>query len=101
LGERWVPDKVLSLIEAWLLNGKSISFLPLKVQFAESKSSEKNKYPPETLVIDERLLLEYAVYFLPANQDALVESVSKAGLDLPAGFLEAMGVDPIVRRVSN
>src|SRR5450631_2388335 len=47
----------------------------------------------DTLVIDEWLLLEYAVCFLPANQDALVESVSKGRLGLPDDFLNAIGVD--------
>jgi hypothetical protein len=89
----WPPDKVLSLVQAGLLNGKSIGFLPLKVHFADEKESKKYGWPSETLVIDEWLLLEYAVCFLPANQDALVESVSKAGLELPDDFLNAIGVD--------
>jgi hypothetical protein len=93
-GDPWPPDKVLALVQAGLLNGKSIGFLPLKVHFADEKESKKHGWPPEILVIDEWLLLEYAVCFLPANQDALVESVSKAGLDLPADFLQAMGLDP-------
>ncbi len=88
-GDPWPPDKVLALVQAGLLNGKSIGFLPLKVHLADAKASEKYGWPENTLVIDEWLLLEYAVCFLPANQDALVESVSKAGLDLPADFLHA------------
>jgi hypothetical protein len=48
----------------------------LKVHFADEKESKKFRWPPETLVIDEWLLLKYAVCFLPANQGALVESVS-------------------------
>ncbi len=49
-------------------------FSPLKVHLADAKASEKYGWPPETpetLVIDEWLLLEYAVCFLPMNQDAL------------------------------
>jgi hypothetical protein len=84
----------LAAVQAGLLNGKSISFLPLKVDFADQKASEKDGWPPEILVIDEWLLLEYAVCFLPANQDALDKSVRKAGHDHPADFLQAMAVDP-------
>ena len=44
-------------------------------------------------MIDEWLLLEYAVCFLPMNQDALVESVSKGAVELPDAFLAALGLD--------
>ena len=56
-----------ALIQAGLLNGKSIGFLPLKVHFADEKESKKHGWPPEILVIDEWLLLDYAVCFLPAK----------------------------------
>ena len=45
------------------------------------------------LVIDEWLLLEYACVFLPANQDALVEAVSKGAVALDAALLRALGLD--------
>ena len=60
-GRPWPPDRVPSLVQAGLLNGKSISFLPLKVHFADEKESKKYGWPPETLVIDEWLHLEYAL----------------------------------------
>jgi len=44
---------------------------------------EADPFRPGILAIDERLLLEYAFYFLPAIQNALVDSVSKAALDQP------------------
>ena len=47
-GDPWPPDKVLSLVQARLLNGKSIGFLPLKVHLAEAKSTEKYGWPKET-----------------------------------------------------
>src|SRR5207247_2313654 len=50
------------------------------------------------LVIDEWLLLEYACVFLPANQDALVEAVSKGTLDLPPSLAATIGV-PLAPRV--
>ena len=88
--DAWPPDKVLSLVQAGLLHGKSIGFMPLKVHLADAKASEKYGWPENTLVIDEWLLLEYAVCFLPANQDALVESVRKAGLTA-GGHAASMG----------
>ena len=91
-GEPWPPDKVLALVQAGLLQGKSIGFLPTKVHVPDEKEVKKNGWPNSVgLVIDEWLLLEYACVFLPANQDALVEAVSK-GLEVPAAVLRAMGV---------
>ena len=78
--EPWGPDKVFALVQAGLLNGKSIGFLPLKVHFPDQAEAGKNGWPADTLVIDEWLLLEYAVCTFGVNQDALVESVSKSGV---------------------
>jgi hypothetical protein len=87
----WPPDKVLALVQAGLLQGKSIGFLPTKVHIPDEKEVSKNGWiEPVSLVIDEWLLLEYACVFLPANQDALVEAVSKG--TMPTDFLAACGV---------
>ncbi len=89
--EAWVPDKVLALVQAGLLQGKSIGFLPTKAHIPDEKEVSKNGWPEQVaLVIDEWLLLEYACVFLPANQDALVEAVSKGAM--PTDFLAASGV---------
>src|SRR6516164_2984258 len=93
--ETWPPDQVFALIQAGLLQGKSIGFLPVKVHVPDAKEVQKNNWGDRVgLIIDEWLLLEYACVFLPANQDALVESVSKGSVELPAPFLNAMGLDP-------
>jgi hypothetical protein len=90
----WPPDQVLALIQAGLLQGKSIGFLPLKVHTPDTKEVQKNGWTENVqLVIDEWLLLEYACVFLPANQDALVETVAKGSLQLPTDFLRALGID--------
>ena len=88
--EAWVPDKVLALVQAGLLQGKSIGFLPTKVHIPDEKEARRNGWGEQVaLVIDEWLLLEYACVFLPANQDALVEAVSKGAM--PTDFLAACG----------
>src|SRR5438105_936400 len=80
----WVPDVAFALVQAKLLNGKSIGFLPLKVHAPSSQEIEQNRWPNVSLVIDEWILLEYACVFLPAQQNALVEQVSKAHAASPA-----------------
>jgi hypothetical protein len=91
--EAWPSDQVFALIQAGLLQGKSIGFLPLKVHIPDSKEVQKNNWGDRVgLVIDEWLLLEYACVFLPANQDALVESVAKGGLALTDDVLAALGL---------
>ncbi len=97
----WPPDKVFCLIQAGLLQGKSIGFLPLKMHTPDDKEYLKNgwKHDEVRSVIDEWLLLEYACVFLPANQDSLVEAVSK-GETIPPDLLKAMGVDPASLKVA-
>jgi hypothetical protein len=92
--DAWPPDQVFALIQAGLLQGKSIGFLPTKVHVPDSKEVHKNGWGDSVgLVIDEWLLLEYACVFLPANQDALVESVSKGSLALSDDVLQALGLN--------
>jgi hypothetical protein len=97
--EPWPSDKVFALVGAGLLNGKSIGFLPTKVHYADDKEAVKNGWPVGAHVIDEWLLLEYACVFLPANQEALVEAVSKGTVEVPADLLAALGLT--VGHVSN
>jgi hypothetical protein len=91
----WMPDSVLALIQAGMLQGKSVGFIRLK---SHSPSSHEIAADPALAdvrrIIDEWLLIEYACTFLPMNQAALVEAVSKSrvgpaalkqlGLELPA-----------------
>jgi hypothetical protein len=88
----WVPDKVFLLVQAGLLQGKSIGFLPLAFHFADGKEAKREARPEGTLVFDEWLLLEYACCFLPTNQNALVEQVSKGAVDMPADLLHVLGI---------
>jgi hypothetical protein len=94
----WPPDRVFALVQAGMLQGKSIGFLPVKVHVPDDQEVKKNGWHNVGLVIDEWLLLEYACVFLPANQEALVEAVSKGDLDLPADFLQALGLDSALFR---
>jgi hypothetical protein len=97
-GDPWPPDRVFALVQAGMLQGKSIGFLPVKVHVPDDQEVKKNDWRNVSLVIDEWLLLEYACVFLPANQEALVEAVSKGAVDLPGDFLQALGLDPSLFR---
>jgi hypothetical protein len=93
-GDEWPPDKVLALVQAGLLQGKSIGFLPTRVHVPDTKEATQRGWTDRVgLVIDEWLLLEYACVFLPANQDALVEAVSKGAVALDAELVRALGLD--------
>lgn len=80
-GDDWMPDTVLALIQAGLMQGKSVGFIRLK---SHAPSSHEIVADPDmakvSRVIDEWLLIEYACTFLPMNQAALVEVVSKSGV---------------------
>jgi hypothetical protein len=93
-GDDWPPDKVLALVQAGLLQGKSIGFLPTRVHVPDAQEAAARGWTDRVgLVIDEWLLLEYACVFLPANQDALVEAVSKGAVALDEEWLRALGLD--------
>jgi hypothetical protein len=92
---------VLALIQAGMLQGKSIGFQVLKGHHPDSKECDKNGWDPDRVcyVIDEWLLLEYAVCYLPCNPDTLVEAVSKGSVDLPPELARALGIDPALLTV--
>jgi hypothetical protein len=92
----WPADVALCLVQADLLRGKSIGFLPTKVHPPTETERQANGWKDVELVIDEWILQEYACTFLPTQQNALVEAVSKSAIQLPAEFIQAMELDPFV-----
>jgi hypothetical protein len=90
----WPADVAFSLVQADLLRGKSIGFLPTKIHAPSAQELSENNWDKVNLVIDEWLLLEYACTFLPAQQNAVVEAVSKSAVTIPEEFIKAMGLDP-------
>jgi hypothetical protein len=99
-GEEWPPDCAFSLVQADLLRGKSIGFLPTAVHVPTREERERgiqkggegaSAWQKVDLVIDEWILLEYACVFLPAQQNAVVENVSKS-------FANALGLEGIKRQ---
>jgi hypothetical protein len=75
--ETWVPDKVFAQIQAGLLNAKSIGWLPTKVHYADGKEVVANDWPAQTLVVEEWLLIEYAVGAIGVNPETVTETVTK------------------------
>lgn len=94
----WPADVALSLVQADLLRGKSIGFLPTKVHAPDVSERQTNGWKDVDLVIDEWILLEYACTFLPAQQNALVEAVSKSTIQLPEEFIQVLDLDPFLLR---
>ena len=76
-----MPDTVLTLIQAGMLQGKSVGFIRLKSHAPSSHEIAADPTMAQVCrIIDEWLLIEYACTFLPMNQAALVEAVSKSGV---------------------
>jgi hypothetical protein len=94
----WPADVALSLVQADLLRGKSIGFLPTKVHTPGHTERDRPGWKDVGLVIDEWVLLEYACTFLPAQQNAVVEAVSKSAVHIPEEFARLMGLDPVMFR---
>jgi hypothetical protein len=91
-GDDWPPDKVLALVQAGLLQGKSIGFLPTRVHIPDAKEATERGWTDGVgLVIDEWLLLEYACVFL------MVKPKIYASNPIPGRFLPRparMGISP-------
>jgi hypothetical protein len=89
----WTPDTAFALVQAGLMAGKSIGFLPLKWHSPDYGEIGQNSALKDVArVIDEWLLLEYACTWLPTNQEALVEAVSKSQIQLHQDSLAALGL---------
>ncbi|MSR31562.1 MAG: hypothetical protein EXR99_08665 [Gemmataceae bacterium] len=83
--EGWMPDPVFALVQAGLLAGKSIGFLPLQSREPSREELQRNpRLKNARLVIEQWLLLEYACCAFPAQPNALVEQVaSPEGNEFP------------------
>jgi hypothetical protein len=91
----WPADTAFTLVQAGLLRGKSVGFLPVKIRRPGQEEIAQN---PELsrvrFIIEKWILLEYSCVYLPAQQHAVVESVSK-GLLAPEDLtLFAPGATP-------
>jgi hypothetical protein len=90
----WPADTAFALVKAGLMNGKSIGFLRLK---SHAPTAQELRTQPElagvSRIIDRWLLLEYSCVFLPCNQAALVEQVSKGEIAVPETLIKIIGAD--------
>jgi hypothetical protein len=91
-GKDWPADVAFALVQADLLRGKSIGFLPTKVHVPDEDELRQNGWSKVGLVIDEWILLEYACVYLPAQQNAVLESVSKSIPPIPEEIRKALGI---------
>jgi hypothetical protein len=91
-GAPWPPDTVFPLVQAGLLCGKSIGFLPTRVR---TPTDEEIRRRPELVqvkrVVEEWVLLGRQVDAGVLQQHAVVEAVSK-GLSLPEDYRRAMNL---------
>ena len=76
----WPPDAAFDLVQAGMLTGKSIGFLPLELHAPSAEEIERQpQLEGVRFVITRWLLLEYACCYLPMQPLAVVEEVSKSG----------------------
>jgi hypothetical protein len=91
-GKEWPPDVAFALVQAGLLQGKSIGLLPTKIHYPSQAEIDRLGWKQAKTVIDEWLLVEYACTALPVQQNAIVEAVSKSQIQLPEEFVQALGL---------
>ena len=74
----WGPDCAFTLIQSGLMLGKSIGFLTIDASPPTPDEVRANPVLADAYrVVRKWLLLEYGCTWLPVNQDAIVEQVSK------------------------
>lgn len=86
----WEPDFVWEMVQADVLRGKSIGFLPLEIR--EPTPEEIATHPTVQRVISRSLLIEYSVVSVPSNPLALVDAVNK-GLSLSKAIEHGVSLD--------
>ncbi|HYV38346.1 MAG TPA: hypothetical protein VE988_21870 [Gemmataceae bacterium] len=92
--ETWAPDAAFALVQAGLMTGKSIGFLTLKTHMPSDHEIAQRPFLKDVRrIVDEWLLLEYSCTWLPVNQDAVVEAVSKGAARI-LGLPERAAVVP-------
>ncbi len=97
----WPADTAFALVQAGLLNGKSIGFLRLK---SHAPGAQEIAAHPNLAgvnrIIDDWLLLEYSCVFLPCNQAALVDEVSKGQISIPGDLVKIMDLEESIFAVA-
>lgn len=89
----WMPDVAFNLVKAGLMPGKSIGFLPIEAGAPTPDEIRKNpEWADAWRIVRRCLLVEYSCHWLPVNQQALVEQVSK-GLSIPGDVAQVLGLD--------
>lgn len=71
----WLPDFVFSMVQADVLRGRSIGFLPL--EWRDPNDVELAEVPQLKNVITRSLLVEYSIVSIPSNPHALLSAVGK------------------------
>jgi hypothetical protein len=74
----WPPDVAFDLVQAGLLLGKSIGFVPLQLREPSADERRMPAFKAVRFIIEKWLLVEYACCFLPMQPNAVVEEVLKA-----------------------
>jgi len=70
--EPWTPDEVFMLIQAGLMNGKSVGFIPLKRHSpTEQEVGSNPALKAVRSIVDDWLLLEYACCPIPHPHDTM------------------------------
>ena len=97
----WLPDTIHALMQQGVVRGVSVGFIPTETR--KPSKADLEKYGDGLRGVHNRWkLLEFSVTPLPANQDALITTVSK-GIVTPAQLkslgIEAPQIEPKRRRV--
>jgi len=90
----WIPDDAFRLVQSGLLNGKSIGFIPTKSRRPTDDEIRRN---PDLAtvwrIIEEWILIEYSLVYIPAQQEAIVEEIGQADKNYSKIIEKCLNID--------
>jgi len=94
----WAPTNVFLMVQAGLLNAKSIGWLPVEWHYPDQQEAAANGWTTDLKVIDKWILIEYAVGTIPVNPETVVQMVPKT---ITPQIIDALGWDPELFKSTN
>lgn len=86
--KEWFPDSIFSMIKNGFLPGKSVGGLAKRRKPTDEEKASDSKFSKAKSVRYNAVVYEYSAVTRQANNNAIVESVSKSLLSIPEPYLE-------------
>ena len=87
-GKEWFPDSIFSMIKEGFLPGKSVGGIAKRREPTAEEKEADDKFGKAKHIRYNAVVYEYSVVTRQANNNAIVEAVSKSLVSIPEPYLE-------------